>query len=518
MRRPLDQPYTISGEFGADYGSAAKFRYHSGVDYAIPIGRNLYAPKAGRIVLVTDTTYQGKYLTLFDGQFYHRLMHCSQIRFGVGQQVSEGELIANSGNSGINAATGKQVGAHLHWDICKVATPTSFQEFIAPADWLAGKYETAKPAPLESWQRRVGAAGVYYRTMPNTSAPLKTPTGEFPANDIMDFKGFVKAQYVNGSDIWFVGRYTGGYSHSRSFQDSSTNGLPDLTPAPANPTPVPATPLPTPAPAPTFSARPEMGLWLVDISSHQKSLSAKALNDYGIAGGILRSGHVGKTYGGDDNQKDPLLDGFREDFRANGMLVGYYWFCYWDENPVREATSFVGNSKALPGESLWADIEEGGGVPSKEKVLAFVETVELLSGRPCHGYSNHAFVKQYPWLAEIFTGDRKFWIAHYGRAPGADVSDTPVGKPVMHQYSSSGKLPSVASEYIDLNVFYGSPDEFKALGHLRAIPEPEKPATTPSPAPTTPTKPQPSSPKAIVVSFLASIAALIAALMALIND
>ena len=44
MRRPVNEPFTITTEFGTP-DSYAKFGYHSGVDYAVPTWHgSIYAP------------------------------------------------------------------------------------------------------------------------------------------------------------------------------------------------------------------------------------------------------------------------------------------------------------------------------------------------------------------------------------------------------------------------------------------------------------------------------------------
>jgi D-alanyl-D-alanine carboxypeptidase len=84
-------------------------------------------------------------------------------------------------------------------------------------------------APLEAYQRLTVPEGVYYRTEPKAGAPLMSPDF-FDGGEVVNFKGYVRGGSVDGNNIWFVGRFSGGYSHSSGYTDSSTNGLPDLTP------------------------------------------------------------------------------------------------------------------------------------------------------------------------------------------------------------------------------------------------------------------------------------------------
>jgi D-alanyl-D-alanine carboxypeptidase len=89
-------------------------------------------------------------------------------------------------------------------------------------------------APLEEYQRLTVPEGVYYRTEPKAGAPLMSPDF-FDGGEVVNFKGYVRGGAVDGNNIWFVGRFSGGYSHSSGYTDSSTNGLPDLTPVVVTP-------------------------------------------------------------------------------------------------------------------------------------------------------------------------------------------------------------------------------------------------------------------------------------------
>jgi len=246
MRRPVNSPYTISTEFG-EKDSNALFGYHSGVDYAVPSGREVYAPVAGTVTYASYHNVRGNMVGIFDGQFTHRLMHNSQFRVKVGDKVTEGQLVALSGTTGLST------GPHVHWDIINRNTmdATAFGDFIDPFEWLNGKYiaplPPSQPTPvqdvLQPWQRRTTpyGNGVNRREAPSVNAKLLE---EFiQPNDVFDFKGYVVGEAYSGNNIWFVGRYgTPTYFWSGAFTDPGTSGLPNLTdelfPKKPEPTPV----------------------------------------------------------------------------------------------------------------------------------------------------------------------------------------------------------------------------------------------------------------------------------------
>ena len=128
-RRPVNNPYTITTEFGVP-DSYAKFGRHSGVDYAgFGAGRPVYAPVSGTLTNIVSPT-GGNMVQIFDGRYYHRLMHNSSFSRGNGR-VNEGDEVAKAGTTGLST------GVHSHWDIADRATPTAFSQFINPATFLA---------------------------------------------------------------------------------------------------------------------------------------------------------------------------------------------------------------------------------------------------------------------------------------------------------------------------------------------------------------------------------------------
>ena len=107
--------------------------------------------------------------------------------------------------------------------------------------WLSfNGFSSNSSTPANSNQRVVGVNGVNYRERPTTSANI---IEEFVSGDILDLKGFVHGENVSGNDLWFVGAYRNGYLWSGAFTNTSTAGLPDITPVTV---PAPPTPPPTP--------------------------------------------------------------------------------------------------------------------------------------------------------------------------------------------------------------------------------------------------------------------------------
>lgn len=180
-----------------------------------------------------------------------RHMHVQNTNVRAGQEVNIGDVIGTVGNSGTT-------WAHLHLDLYKDTIShgavhfnydkdTQLASYLDPYEFINAHAADEAPA-LAPNQRVVGPSGNNYRVAPSTDAAI---IKEFVQGEILDFKGYVRGQTVGGSNIWFVGAYTGGYSHSLSFTQPDTNGLPDLTPA--NPTPVPPPTTPTPEPAYSFT-------------------------------------------------------------------------------------------------------------------------------------------------------------------------------------------------------------------------------------------------------------------------
>lgn len=187
-RRPVNSPFTITTEFGIP-DSNAFFGYHSGVDYGVARNTPIYAPTAGKIVYLTLHSTGGNMVIIFDGQFYHRLMHNTSFASGlqVNSQVTEGQVVAYAGDTGL------AFGVHCHWDISdeiissQTPRPSSFAHFKDPAKWLAGEYQVKGDIMNQE------AGTELYRTAlfrePESTAGASQWNGQTPAQALRAVRG-----------------------------------------------------------------------------------------------------------------------------------------------------------------------------------------------------------------------------------------------------------------------------------------------------------------------------------------
>ena len=108
--------WPATGPISGVYGSRRVLngepkRPHFGVDVAGPVGQPVYAPADGVVTLyVPDMYYSGGTLILDHGfGVSSTFLHLSKGHVSVGQEVKQGDLVAEIG------ATGRVTGAHLDW-------------------------------------------------------------------------------------------------------------------------------------------------------------------------------------------------------------------------------------------------------------------------------------------------------------------------------------------------------------------------------------------------------------------
>ncbi len=107
---PLTGP--ITGVYGSQrYYNGAPRRPHFGVDVAAPTGTVVVAPASGKVTLAhPDMFFSGGTLIVDHGQgLSSSFIHLSKILVKVGEEVAQGQAIAEVG------ATGRVTGPHLDW-------------------------------------------------------------------------------------------------------------------------------------------------------------------------------------------------------------------------------------------------------------------------------------------------------------------------------------------------------------------------------------------------------------------
>lgn len=90
-------------------------KFHAGMDFAAPIGTEVYATGDGVIARAdAEASGYGNHIRINHGYGYMTLYgHLSRIKVRPGQKVKRGEVIGYVGN------TGKSTGPHLHYEVFK---------------------------------------------------------------------------------------------------------------------------------------------------------------------------------------------------------------------------------------------------------------------------------------------------------------------------------------------------------------------------------------------------------------
>ena len=111
-------------------------RWHKGIDIGAR-DENVYASASGYAYNETNPGGYGTYIMIFHGDGYATLYgHLNSSHIRNGQYVSQGQVIATSGNSG------GSTGAHLHFEIRHSTSISNFfgNNWLNPLDYLPGGY------------------------------------------------------------------------------------------------------------------------------------------------------------------------------------------------------------------------------------------------------------------------------------------------------------------------------------------------------------------------------------------
>ena len=115
FRCPITAKFRISSRFGPRLDPFTGARsYHTGVDYACPMGTPITAAASGTIAFTGVSPVFGNYVIIRHSNGYQSLYgHMSQIIAKKGQYVSQGTRI------GLVGSTGYSTGPHLHFTVYK---------------------------------------------------------------------------------------------------------------------------------------------------------------------------------------------------------------------------------------------------------------------------------------------------------------------------------------------------------------------------------------------------------------
>ena len=180
---------------------------HGGADYQVGIGTPVYATRNAKVVAVENLSGSyGKYVKLSDGSNDFFYAHLSSQLVRAGQNVTRGQEIGLSGN------TGNSTGAHLHYEV-RPAGATSPAQALDPAKFLALGGIVTGPT------RAVIGEGGHSEAV----IPLNNQGSAFMANTIKEALASAYATPIRGmSSGCNHGGGTTQYDHSANFNGEVT--------------------------------------------------------------------------------------------------------------------------------------------------------------------------------------------------------------------------------------------------------------------------------------------------------
>jgi murein DD-endopeptidase MepM/ murein hydrolase activator NlpD len=126
-----DEP-CINAPYGTSrsYNNGEYYNFHTGVDYGVCAQNlNIYAPANGVVIFAGPWNVRGNATIIDHGQgVFSGIYHQSEILVNTGEQITQGSLIGQIGN------TGRSTGPHLHWDLWVGGVQ------INPLDWLNNSF------------------------------------------------------------------------------------------------------------------------------------------------------------------------------------------------------------------------------------------------------------------------------------------------------------------------------------------------------------------------------------------
>ena len=144
LKMPLQYGRMTSG-FGSRHHPVLGYtRAHNGVDYGVPVGTQVWSVGDGRVVKAGYGNGFGNVVEINHANGWtSQYAHLSAIAVKVGQHVSQKQVIAKSGN------TGMSTGPHLHYGLKRN------NGYVNPAGQKFDRAEPLKGAELAAFKHEV---------------------------------------------------------------------------------------------------------------------------------------------------------------------------------------------------------------------------------------------------------------------------------------------------------------------------------------------------------------------------
>lgn len=219
---------------------------------------------------------------------------------------------------------------------------------------------------------------------------------------------------------------------------------------------------------------------VADISRWQGTIDWNQFKD-AIQGVVIKAGGAdGGIY------TDPQLARNKSEARRCGVPVWFYWYKGASGTAAQQADAFLAAIGDLrDGEALVLD-DENEAVVNVSFTCAFADRIKERTGRNIILYSNQSRFSGN--LQPIKDRNIGAWVAKYGANTGtvAGAGSAPsiaTLSIMMWQYTSRATVAGVTVNTVDLNIFYGDQNAFRAYGNgapVNTTPsQPELPAPNP---------------------------------------
>jgi hypothetical protein len=144
---------------------------HNGVDFGAMKGTGIVAAWKGKVVKADYDTGYGRHVRILHPSGALSIYgHLTSIAVQVGQEVTEGAYLGESGGGLEDAQRGQSTGPHLHFEVR--SNPYDGKTNIDPLAWLEGLKEQAKPQePLTGQVRVTATPWVRIREQPGLDHP-----------------------------------------------------------------------------------------------------------------------------------------------------------------------------------------------------------------------------------------------------------------------------------------------------------------------------------------------------------